>query len=98
MNISLGKHADGTMIALQGRFVFETHREFRRVVAKTLEESASLHLDLGGVDYLDSAGLGMLLMLNDKAKALGKKVSLRNSRGSVKDILDITGVTLQFAA
>jgi anti-anti-sigma factor len=50
---------------------------------------SQIQVDLGGVDYLDSSALGMLLMLRDKAKGAGKEVSLANARGSVKQVIEI---------
>jgi anti-anti-sigma factor len=48
------------------------------------------------VDYLDSSGLGMLLMLREKAQAANKTVSLRNCRGAVRQVLDIANFAKLF--
>lgn len=84
-------NADGrAVIQLQGRFDFNAHREFREAVESALASSAKeIHVDLGGVDYLDSSALGMLLMLRDKAKGGGREVSLAKCTGAVKQVLDI---------
>ena len=78
-------------IRLLGRFDFNAHREFREAVDAALADIAAtqLSVDLGGVDYLDSSALGMLLMLRDKAKVTGKSIALTNCRGVVKQVLDI---------
>lgn len=80
-----------TVIRLQGRFDFNSHREFRDAVDRALGEAGSreVTVDLGGVDYLDSSALGMLLMLRDKARGVTKAVQLANCRGAVKQVLDI---------
>jgi anti-anti-sigma factor len=79
-----------TVIQLQGRFDFNAHREFREAVDQAVKDAVSqIQVDLGGVDYLDSSALGMLLMLRDKAKGAGKEVSLANARGSVKQVIEI---------
>jgi len=78
------------VIALTGRFDFNAHREFREAVDQAVKDAAhEIHVDLTGVDYLDSSALGMLLMLRDKAKGAGKEVALANARGSVKQVIDI---------
>lgn len=79
------------VISLQGRFDFSAHREFRSSCGPCLEsgEIRELELDLAGVDYVDSTALGMLLLLRDRAKEANKTVSLANSRGAVKQVLDI---------
>jgi anti-anti-sigma factor len=86
------------VIALQGRFDFNAHREFREAVDQAVKESAGgIQVDLGSVDYLDSSALGMLLMLRDKAKGAGKDVVLANARGSVKQVIDIANFGKLFA-
>jgi len=46
-------------------------------------------IDLGGVDYLDSSALGMLLLLRERAESMGKTVSLTRMQGTVKQVLDV---------
>jgi HptB-dependent secretion and biofilm anti anti-sigma factor len=86
-------------IRLLGRFDFNAHREFREAVDAVLAdgEARDLAVDLGGVEYLDSSALGMLLMLRDKAKVTGKTITLTNCRGVVKQVLDIANFSKLFA-
>lgn len=78
-------------VKLTGRFDFNAHRDFRGAYEPLMEntEVRSMMIDLGGVDYLDSSALGMLLMLRDKAGTAKKAVSLVNPRAGVKQVLDI---------
>ncbi len=86
--------SDGrTVIQLQGRFDFNAHREFREAVDGALATtSKEVQVDLGGVDYLDSSALGMLLMLRDKAKGATREVALTRCTGAVKQVLDIANI------
>lgn len=87
-----------TVIVLQGRFDFNAHREFRESVDQAIKEAPGvIHVDLAGVDYLDSSALGMLLMLRDKAKGANKDVALANARGAVKQVIDIANFGKLFA-
>lgn len=90
--------ADGkTTIKLQGRFDFDSHREFREAVEAAIAAVGThISVDLGMVDYLDSSALGMLLMLRDKAKGANRDVSLSNCKGSVKQVLDIANFSRLF--
>ena len=93
-------NAEGRVkIHLSGRFDFNAHREFRDAVEQALGGGASreVQVDLGGVDYLDSSALGMLLMLRDKARSLGKDVSLANCRGAVKQVIEIANFAKLFS-
>jgi anti-anti-sigma factor len=78
------------VIRLDGRFDFNSHRDFREAVDSALASPASvITVDLKGVEYLDSSALGMLLMLRDRAKSAAREVKLTGCRNAVKQILDI---------
>lgn len=97
MQVNSVKTDQEVTLQLQGRFDFNTHRDFRASMEAALQESSNLlQVDLGGVDYLDSSALGMLLMLRDKARSANKTVSLINCRGSVRQVLDIANFSKLF--
>ena len=91
MQTTVTKEGGRGLIRLAGRFDFNTHREFRAAYEPLLVDSAvrSVTVDFGGVDYLDSSALGMLLMLRDKLGGVNKDVSLSGVSGNVKQVLDI---------
>jgi anti-anti-sigma factor len=98
MQTNVTNRDGNAVIVLQGRFDFNAHREFREAVDQAVKDAAAqIHVDLGGVDYLDSSALGMLLMLRDKAKSAGKEVALSNARGAVKQVIDIANFGKLFA-
>ncbi len=79
------------VVKLSGRFDFNSHREFRAAYEELLGrgDTREFVVDLGGVDYLDSSALGMLLLLRDKVGAENKSVALANCKGNVRQVLDI---------
>lgn len=99
MEVKVVKTDQGATIRLEGRFDFNTHRDFRAAVETALQESAAnlILVDMSNVDYLDSSALGMLLMLRDKASTAGKTVSLANCRGNVRQVLDIANFSKLFS-
>lgn len=82
---------DGVLkLRLEGKFTFEAHRDFRDAYKTHLDTKCStLEIDLGGVDYLDSSALGMLLLAKQSAEEHGKKVRLVNCQGTVGQILTV---------
>jgi len=98
MQTSVNKDGSKTVVKLTGRFDFNTHRDFRDACDPLVSDNAvrEIVIDFGGVDYLDSSALGMLLMLRDKASGSGKDVSLTGVRGSVKQVLDIANFSKLF--
>jgi anti-anti-sigma factor len=78
-------------LSLSGRFDFTAHREFRQGYEGILQQpgTKSLAIDLGGVEYIDSSALGMLLLLKESAAAAKHTVALVNCRGTVRRVLDV---------
>ena len=91
MQTNITNEAGKATISLNGRFDFNTHREFRGAYEPLLGDSVvrTVWVDFSGVDYLDSSALGMLLMLRDKLSGVNKDVALTGVRGNVKQVLDI---------
>jgi anti-anti-sigma factor len=79
------------VVRLQGRFDFSAHRELRDSCGALLASAdvRELDLDLGGVDYIDSSALGMLLLLKERADTAKKPVALHNCTGTVRQVLEI---------
>jgi HptB-dependent secretion and biofilm anti anti-sigma factor len=91
MNANVSVVNERARIALFGRFDFSAHRSFRSAYEAQLKDArvSAIEIDMGSVEYLDSAALGMLLLLRDQASVLNKAVILSNCRGMVQQILDI---------
>lgn len=98
MQITVDTVGNTTTIHLDGRFNFDSHREFRGAYDPQLGNSAvsNLEIDLSKVEYLDSSALGMLLMLRERAQASNKKLVLRKPSASVAQILDIANFSRLF--
>ncbi len=77
---------------LSGSFTFDAYRDFKAEYTPVLDsgEFNELEIDLGGVEYLDSSALGMLLLLKERVG--NKPVVLSNARGTVKSVLEIANV------
>lgn len=91
MQANTGIESGVAVVRLAGRFDFNAHRDFRAAYEPLVADSGvrEITIDLGGVEYLDSSALGMLLMLRDKTGAVNKALVLANPRGPVKQVLDI---------
>lgn len=82
-------------IVINGRFNFALHKEFFAAYKEQPDAPSSIDVDLGGVDYLDSSALGMLLALRNY---FGPDVSvrLRNATGNVRRILEMASFEKTF--
>jgi anti-sigma B factor antagonist len=52
---------------------------------------AALVLDLDGVEFVDSSGLGALLAVRDRATQIGADFRIARASASVQRILELTG-------
>jgi anti-sigma B factor antagonist len=89
---------DGILIVdCAGRIVFgEESAYLRDVVKNLLTEKKGLVLNLAGVTYIDSGGLGTLVALYTTARNLGGCVKLANLTHRVSDLLQVTKLVTIF--
>lgn len=90
---------DQACIHINGRFDFSTFREFQQSYEHLLsdERVRTIALDLSHTDYIDSAALGMMLLLRQKGGDADKRIELRDPQGSVKEVLQIANFQQFFA-
>lgn len=92
MHIRLERHGAEATAHLAGRFDFAGRKGFQRM-RDTLVQDHDVHLivlDLASVTHLDSAALGMLLLLLEAAGQSGKQVVFRHPGATVRDIIAVT--------
>jgi anti-sigma B factor antagonist len=92
------KTANGVMVVYcSGRIVFgDETASLRETVKNLLAENLQVVLNLGGVSYIDSGGLGTLVGLYTSAKAAGGNVKLANLTQRVRDQLVLTKLVTVF--
>ncbi|MBD3670683.1 MAG: STAS domain-containing protein [Gammaproteobacteria bacterium] len=78
-------------ISISGQFNAMLHREFRDAYKGRLENPTKGHyiVDLGKTEYMDSAALGMLLLLHEYAGGKSARVTIRNANQFIRDVLEI---------
>ncbi len=91
MNITTSREGQAITVRMEGRLTFEHHQSFKTTVYPFLEEEGvkEVIIDLGGVTYMDSSSLGMLLLLRERAETKSIKVALRRPSPSVTTILKV---------
>lgn len=78
----------GPVLMLRDQLTFADREVFDSVIDKMLaRQRRRVVVDLSALDYMDSAGLGMLLTLRDRAERAGADVLLRRPRSEVRELL-----------
>lgn len=77
------------ILRLEGRMDYPTHREFRDASDKALDvpDVNTIIIDLALVNFMDSAALGMLLLLREKAELKERKIVLSHPSPSILQVL-----------
>src|SRR5205823_14669900 len=87
-----------TILSCNGRVVFGDESSALRDMVKGLiaEGKSNIVINLGGVSYIDSGGLGTLVSLFTSARAAGGDIKLANLTQRVGDLLQITKLLTVF--
>ena len=98
MKYQLTSEPGGVRIGLQETLGFKDHQEFRRLLSEVLQRKPSrVKVDLSTLAMVDSAGLGLLVILNDRVKQPGGSVTLSRPNEDVKRLLAIVEFDKLFA-
>jgi anti-sigma B factor antagonist len=83
-----------TVVRVTGRIVLgDDLSRLEKAIAEGLQGSSELLLNLAGVDYMDSSGIGALVRHVTAARAKRKKIMLCGLTPNVKKVLNLTRVT-----
>ncbi len=98
LDIETRSEGDVSIIACAGPIqIGETANRFRDVLRETLRAgSKKILLDLHGVKYVDSTGIGELVGLFTNASEVGAGVRLCNVPQKVRDVLEVTRLITVF--
>ena len=89
--------ADTRIVECSGRIVLgDESANFRELVREQLTECKQIVLDLGGVTYIDSIGLGVLVALLISARKVGGDIKLANLKPRLIDVLGVTKLMTLF--
>jgi anti-anti-sigma factor len=78
-------------VFLSGKLSFSDHKKFREVVQGLRAGSfRRCTLDMSRLEAIDSAGLGLLILVKDTAKEKNLSLNIRAPKGQVRKMLEIS--------
>ena len=84
-------------VNLSGSIYVEEAAQIRESLIGYIEKGhKTFVVDLGNVDYIDSSGLGTLVAIQKRALQNGGSVIIKNLKGLVKDLFELTRLTKVF--
>jgi len=93
MNLTITRTGDVTLVRVgEARLMYPLLSDFAGSVASLLAAGdKKVVVDLGGVNYIDSASIGCLMDLYRQANAAGGKLKLAGVQKRVETMLTLTG-------
>lgn len=94
MEFTVRAAAGAVDVKLSGRLEFTDHERLRDIAALIGADGAlTFTLDLQNLDFIDSAGLGMILILQEEAERRGVQLTVRRPRGEVRRSIELAKIS-----
>lgn len=90
ISVRVSDDKQGATIKMVGRFDFGCHQDFKHAYSQFDPMSARITVDLSATDYMDSAALGMLLVLRERAGGDASDITLKGCSADIQKILDVS--------
>ena len=85
------------IVKLSGSIYVEEAAQLRESLIGHIDKGRKTFIiDLGGVDYIDSSGLGTLVAIQKRALQHGGSVVIKGLHGLVKDLFELTRLNRMF--
>lgn len=89
MKYELKNELGHTVLCLREHMTHADRVNFDNLIPGLIRGGQSIVIDLAELNYMDSAGLGMLLSLRDKAGKTRIPLKLRKPKGDVKELMTL---------
>lgn len=79
-------------VRMPKRFDYSSNVEFNSALAVAMQNNREVTIDCSEMDYIDSAGIGLLVMANKTAQHKNVKLVLKNLRSTPLEILQLANI------
>lgn len=91
MDYSTATSGQVTNIKLTGQFTFSDTQKFKNILDLVTEgQVKSISLNFSDITFIDSASMGMLLLLRDECQARNISLNIHSPQGQVEKIFTIS--------
>jgi anti-sigma B factor antagonist len=89
--------ADKAKVFISGEIDIYTAQQFKDKLYSVVDNSSTdLVIDCGGLNYIDSTGLGIFVGALKKTRLAGRNIQLDNMRENIRKLFVITGLDKLF--
>jgi len=97
MTFQINAQTDQVFVTLSKEVYVEQASSIREALLPYLEKGhKNFTLDVSGLSYIDSSGLGVLIGIQKRAITNGGKVIIKGLKGQVKELFELTRLTKIF--
>lgn len=90
MDYGIDLQENEALVRVRGRLTFNDHAKLRALIREMLQNQQKRQvLDLSGLEFVDSAGIGMLLIAREEMANMEKTLVLRAAQGQVKRVITV---------
>jgi anti-anti-sigma factor len=86
----INDNGDVREVVMEGAFGFDDNSNVEKMVDVLATGGSKVRLNLSGLSKIDSAGLGMIVLIKDEVEAAGVGFSVSGASGQVKKMLEIS--------
>ncbi len=91
MDFTQSTEGTTTKFDLKGKFTFSDHENFREIISAIKnKKSQTIMINFAGVEFIDSAALGMMLIARDEAGKSGASLILKSPEGQVDKMFSVS--------
>jgi len=91
------RYGEHTIVALSGDIDVNTSQRLREVLIGLVDDGArSLIVDLDGVTFLDSTGLGVMVGISHRLRAANGTLAFAGGSDRVRNVFQVTQLTKIF--
>lgn len=101
LHIRFERDGDECTLTVVGDVDLATSTQLKRALDEALDSepaAATIRADLGGVSFLDTTGLGLLLAARSRAAGRGGRFLVSTTSAELDRLFDITGVAAYLRA
>ena len=96
--MSVEQNNGAALVTVGGELEFGTAASLRHTLIDLAQKGCNpLVIDLGGLGFIDSSGLSLLVQAKQRIESQGHRFVLRNPSDCVQRVFEISGLTELFA-
>ncbi len=92
VDVTTSERPGSTLVEVEGEIDLSTAPQLQRALLASAEGSPEVVVDLRGVTFIDSTGVGVLFRVSKQVAAAGGEVRLVCGPGAVRRVLKVSGL------